>query len=384
MIRHFTLFVALWAVSCFLTVAWSKWGILSSIDQQYQQAYTSVTPSKIYSGGVNNDAVSFMLNKIRLELDTLQIDSLVPVLRECRITNISVEPEVTFYSRLFRRLQWELVLNDPHHHLSYAGAAECQINWLNLLGSQFVLCLLIAVTLYYLPHPLTRQETALIAQYQALNWSRADIDALQQLQPDQQQWVQAIANHPKLSAMPLKAIISNIAGHNPCPVSIQKLKWLALAYKCTENPQQSFAVAFDHYATLAFDIPRRVVVIHGITIKLTPTPYFYYLWYALKRQNTETGWVLNPLTTKADHLLAEQLIALMEQHGGHAKAINDLRRNGLMAKKLDQNRNKIKEEITAVLGEDLASAFLFESRRDGASLRYDYRIALSSKKIETL
>ena len=382
MIKKSALFTVAWIVSCCLTIAWTKWGVLSSVDQQYQHAYASIAPSKIYSGEMYNDAVNFMLDKISIELDTLHINGVIPVLRVCHIQNLHAEREMTRSSRLVQRLQFKLILDDPHHHLSYTGAAKCQIDWINLLGSQFLFCLVIVLILYCLPHPLTHAEASLIARYQALNWPRHHIERLRRCSPNQQEWVQAILAHPHLSTMPVDAILSGISAQNPGPVSSDTEPWLALAYERTDNPSQAFAVAFHNTDTLVFDVRHRSVVIHGITIKLSPTPYYYYLWYALKRQNTESGWVLNPLTTKADHGLAEQLISLMQQHGGHAKAINDLHRNGLTAKKLDQNRNKIKEEITAILGDELASPYLFEARRDPTSMRYDYRIASPANKIK--
>ena len=94
--------------------------------------------------------------------------------------------------------------------------------------------------------------------------------------------------------------------------------------------------------------------------------------------------MLNPITTKADHELAAELIDLMEQYGGHGKAINDLARNGLTAKKLDQNRNKIKDEMIAALGEELASPFLFEGQREQTSLRYLYRIQAPKEKFKII
>jgi len=50
----------------------------------------------------------------------------------------------------------------------------------------------------------------------------------------------------------------------------------------------------------------------------------------------------------------------------------------------DQNRNKIKDCMTAILGEDLAENFLFESKRDFNTGRYSYRLALKVDKINIM
>lgn len=122
--------------------------------------------------------------------------------------------------------------------------------------------------------------------------------------------------------------------------------------------------------------------INGIPANLSKTPYFYLLWYAMKRvENDNQGWVLNPPSDRHDQHNAQSLIALMESYGGHRRAINELKDKGLRAKTLDQNRNKIKEELLATYPEAVVQEVLFESKRDGISARYCYRLRINPTQI---
>lgn len=137
-------------------------------------------------------------------------------------------------------------------------------------------------------------------------------------------------------------------------------------------------------AVIEFNFRDQSVVIHGLTVNLPKTPFFYYAWYALQRQSgAGDGWLLNPATDRPDRELAESLISLMATCGGHQKAINDLREHGVRAKILDQNRNKVKDELIRALGDELAGNFLFESERDPRSARYRYRLLCSPAMIRT-
>lgn len=137
-------------------------------------------------------------------------------------------------------------------------------------------------------------------------------------------------------------------------------------------------------ATLSLYLATGRVVIHGVDIKLPSTPFFYYFWYAQRRhQNTDNseGWFINPPSNRADRNADIELINLMQQYGGHYKAINDLEEKGLRAKTLDQNRSKIKDELYQVLGETLAAPYLFELERDPQTARFKYRLAIEPSDI---
>jgi len=92
-------------------------------------------------------------------------------------------------------------------------------------------------------------------------------------------------------------------------------------------------------------------------------------------------WVTNPASNRPDPVLARELVELMSRYDGHAKAINDLERTGLKARTLDQNRSKIKDDISAVLGEKLATAYLFEASRHPDGIHMRYRLQVEPQQI---
>lgn len=165
----------------------------------------------------------------------------------------------------------------------------------------------------------------------------------------------------------------------------RRIPWWSRAMR--QHPDRPLAALRAALAAdqMTFDPQRFQVTIHGIDITLPGTPFLYYLWYAERRmaKGDHEGWYFNPPANRADHRAAGELQTLMQQHGGHSKAINDLARQGLRARVLDQNRNRIKEELSAVLGERLAAPWLFEARRDPASQRHAYRLAAPPERIRT-
>lgn len=159
--------------------------------------------------------------------------------------------------------------------------------------------------------------------------------------------------------------------------------WLSLALRHFEGDiERAFAVARKP-DRLMFDPRCCRIWCHGVPVELSATPFIYYLWYARRRVlDTAGGWLINPAANRPDKNGAQELIQLMEQHGGHSKAIKDLAEKGLKAKTLDQNRSKVKEELIRALGESLASDYLFEMSRDSKVARYRYRLALAPERVE--
>lgn len=125
------------------------------------------------------------------------------------------------------------------------------------------------------------------------------------------------------------------------------------------------------------------LTIHGASISVQKTPLLYYSWYATKRLSGD-GWLVNPRSNKPDYDAVDELSTLMYQFAGHAKAISDLENSGLKARTLDQNRSKIKDEIIVALGEELASPYLFQSKKDTETHRMSYRLSLPMDQFKIL
>lgn len=365
------------------TLGWSKWTLLSSVQQQYAQTYEHLTPSKIYTGSGDDESTRFIINKMTQELSGFLVTSPVSVLGQCGVHQISARYGLIDSARWIHRGTLKLVLEDPYHHLNYVGDLDCRINWGILLLSQTLIAALLWALIVWLPKPLGAEATALIGRLEQHGWSKRHAKQLGRLSPEIRKVIDKIYAHPALSEMDADNVLLLMKHYQLVSISAHQLDWLAVNFRHGQNEDKSFFNVFAMTPQLTFNVDQRLLSINGIAIKLTSTPYYYYLWYAQKRQHGgEQCWVVNPLTTKADTTLGAELILLMQQNGGHGKAINDLVRNGLTAKKLDQNRNKIKDEIIAVLGEELAAPYLFEARREATSQRYSYRIALQSEKIK--
>ena len=132
------------------------------------------------------------------------------------------------------------------------------------------------------------------------------------------------------------------------------------------------AAAMDY---VEINLHEMTLSVRGLRVPIGGTPLFYYAWYAMRRQDGD-GWITNPASNRPDRAAGQELIRLMTRYDGHARAINDLERAGLKARTLDQNRSKIKDDIVAVLGEQLADAYLFEASKhpDGIHTRYRLRV----------
>lgn len=163
-----------------------------------------------------------------------------------------------------------------------------------------------------------------------------------------------------------------------------QMSWLLLGLtRHPDEPERAIALA-QTAESLIIDLPQMRLQIRGEIVPMSGTPLFYYAWYALGRSAAD-GWLTNPASNRPDLVAGRELAALMERHGGHARAINDLENVGLKAKTLDQNRSKIKEELVTALGEELAAHYLFETERhpDGVHMRYRLRLPTEHIQVKT-
>ncbi|MFA0085433.1 hypothetical protein [Vibrio sp. 10N.261.51.F12] len=138
----------------------------------------------------------------------------------------------------------------------------------------------------------------------------------------------------------------------------------------------------DNEEELLFELATQSIVIGGGRVVMPKTPFFYYLWYA-KRQLEGLPPYVNPSMHQPDKQAGQELAQLMRGYGGHARAINDLEHFGLRAKTLDQNRNKIKDELTNALGHK-AKDFLFCKTRHAKTGRYQYQLVINKSLIKQI
>ncbi|WP_234494161.1 hypothetical protein [Vibrio maritimus] len=135
----------------------------------------------------------------------------------------------------------------------------------------------------------------------------------------------------------------------------------------------------DHRLTI--HLLDRTITIGQHKLTMSKTPFFYYYWY-IKRSIDNLPPYINPPSTKPDIDNGRELAQMMRCFGGHARAINELEQHGLKAKTLDQNRNKIKDEMLAHFGER-AEPYLFLKSRDPKTGRYQHQLAKNIFTIKT-
>lgn len=132
---------------------------------------------------------------------------------------------------------------------------------------------------------------------------------------------------------------------------------------------------------LTINLLERSISLDGHTLLMPKTPFFYYYWY-VKRSIDDLPAYINPSISKPDIEKGQELAQIMRCFGGHARAINELELHGLKAKTLDQNRNKIKDEMLAHFGE-LANPYLFQKSRDPKTGRYQHQLSQNIFIIKT-
>ena len=163
-------------------------------------------------------------------------------------------------------------------------------------------------------------------------------------------------------------------------LSEQQIDWLLLALRSEPADLERALELACAQDSVLIDLTQMTLSLRGLDVPMSGTPLFYYAWYAMNKISGD-GWITNPATNRPDRVAGVQLVELMSRFGGHAKAINDLEQTGLKARTLDQNRSKIKDDIVAVLGEELSATYLFEATKHPDGLHMQYRLSAAAQSI---
>ena len=334
---------------------------------------------------------SWVVEQLERDLSSLAASGKLPLLKSCRARVVQLLNEGTSPAAGWGEVSVHWQFGDGDIHEQTRLSVDCGINLPLLVGSQGLLALLLMAGMVLLPRPLSGrarvQVQSLMDSGVGYHMARRMQLRIAQFNPLQHQLFNFFC---QTAPLPVEVLVHRLSQADFAVLTSDQLAWFyrALApgnipdqVQPWENAINAALAAATGSDRLAFDCREYRISIHGISIALSKTPFFYYLWYAQLRVHGE-GWLLNPPVNRPDREAAESLIALMQAHGGHAKSINDLRDNGLRAKTLDQNRNKIRDELVSALGEDLAKPYLFESERDLKSGRYRYRLAVDASNLD--
>ncbi|MFM1896874.1 MAG: hypothetical protein RLZZ385_1948 [Pseudomonadota bacterium] len=349
------------------------WGLLSALAawQVQRSAVAGITailkqelPTRIDAAGINSlggtEVTGILRDHLNRDLAWLPTRGIYGA--GCRGTVLGLDDQALVPGPVPGErvtLLWNTASSARHLDISL----DCDIRTGRLAMVQLLLALLVVGVIATLPRPLSRSQGECVERLRAAGLGK---DESRRLSTDTR--VQALSG--------------------------TSLSWLARQYRHAPNIEQALAVA-QAAPDLVFHPERAQVSVHGVIIPLSATPFLYYYWYAMCRTGQVEGddlsgtaesargegWFSNPPSNRPDRRNSAALIALMERLGGHRKAINDLAEKGIRARTLDQNRSKIKDELVAVLGEELAAPYLFDMKREPSTARYLYRLSLSPSHI---
>ncbi|EOB6258326.1 hypothetical protein ACHELR_000310 [Vibrio fluvialis] len=257
-------------------------------------------------------------------------------------------------------LRFPITLQLPSQGEAQRLSMQCDVQWLPWVSIALLAAGLTSLLMRWRPQPLRLSDQRLLHQ-------------LSQQGADAKVWKQALQHFrgSAPSAEPdgdyLLAVIA----------SYQSSYTIEDAVELLNQASQPLALKFiTHSGQLQ-------VRLNALVIPLSVTPAIYWLWYAQRRKcESDNGWVSNPPANRPDVFSAQSLIELMEQFGGHGRAISELKQHGLRAKTLDQNRNKIKEALLGVVGETLTEACGFENGRKDQNAQSCYRLKMSPNRID--
>lgn len=365
------------------------WQALNTLSEDLRAQIDQRLPKAIVEASVNlydyhrlNDLLA---QRINTDLSKLDPQNLLSPLTQCRARVLQLRgnpyTEALQPGAVDRHVLLDWQLGEQQESLTLG--LDCKVNWPVALSLPFGLAMLALFIAAQILPPLPPGQRQIFDRLIASGISRdraLELSHQQRLYSPTQQ--QALALLLARGCDPLEALRS-VSGRQLN--SADCLQWLALALDLLPGQSSAALDIAEAPPHLHFDTGQMRVWAHGVEIGLPATPYFYYLWYAGRRndQNDDDGgWFVNPPSNRPDHDSAKELSELMESLGGHQKAINDLQEKGLRAKTLDQNRSKIKDEVTRLLGEQLAAPYLFELERDHRTARSKYRLAALPQHIQ--
>lgn len=380
--------VLLLAVFCFL----AKWHAGVSITGQLRAELTRTLPQQLQymMPGWDQESVSWhhLASEINADLQTLPLASPGP-LAACtaRVTRLQSQQiaQPATGERLLN-LQWQ----EDDDGRSLELGLRCEPDWLYIVSTQTLLVLALAGFALLIPRPLSarrRDCLRLLRQrgasfWQAWQWT-SPVDRF----GDRQLYLlDLLLEHlPQQDVAALRDALNWLASAEGASLAGDQLPWFELGLRQAGGDVQQAAAIARAPAELVFLPGESQVRVHGLPIKLPTTPFLYYFWYAMRRlrdgAGDEGGWFINPPSSGADHEHASELVTLMEANQGNSKATRELKENGLRSKILDQNRSKVKEHLSGLLGEGLAAEYLFELERDPRTARFRYRLALPAQRI---
>lgn len=365
--RHLTIFtlaLLLFAASGIATSLFSaRWHVDNLLNTRIMPGLVEATRYSL----MDDATLSTIAARVNNELQSLSFESWPGTLSNCALALRSIED--TF-------IQTDLQAETPGRGFHQQLSVTHEIGQQGTLSATFALDCLIA------PVPVSIMSVALALMVTSL------IALLPRAYSPQQRKLLNILNDAGLEWQDSQSVLQHLQKNDP--TSLQWYDFLIQRIQSGALSIEQLVSSANARDQIVFHHQRQSVSIRGIEVALSRTPYFYYALYAHQRYDDaqrnfsacdDNGWILNPASGRANPEHTRLLLALMQEHGGHQKAIKELEAHGVRAKTMDQNRNKVKEELTKVLGEAVAEQYLFETRRDPRTGRNHYRLKTDATKI---
>ena len=374
------------AAASVLLIAFNHWLSLNYLSRSLAQQLRETLPNKIIEAGINesfHDSLNdYLVKRLNHDFAQLHVNSAFSAVQQCQAQVLRIHNKTYADSANTARiisLHWPI--NDHIQELKLGLA--CQWQWPKLIASQLFLSLLGLLMWTAVAPPLSPRRKQLLRALTEQGVNRRQAEQLSSkaddYSPRQEQALTLFlrSNYPYPSHYLAHLNTGGFKHSSP-----SALTWLEFALRQRPKDIADAIAIAESPAELSLCPATSTVIVHGYALKMSSTPFMYYLWYAYRRhQNPVDGWFTNPPSNRPDRRADQEIIALMQRYGGHAKAIKDLSEKGLRAKTLDQNRSKIKDELCQLFGEELAAPFLFESARDPQTARSQYRLALPATAI---
>ncbi|CAE6936067.1 hypothetical protein [Vibrio sp. B1FLJ16] len=325
------------------------------LDGDLRSARSQIWLDGAESGEQKQTQVIFRLKSQRL-LEQISLQSPVQIFNFCQI-NESSQNKLSF--ALTYKFSLDLSSNQPGDLVEL----RCHLQSGTWLASSILLSSLSVFLFSLQPRPLNHEDLNILKQLRAMGQSTKQVT----------QWKQAIQ---QFRAIKPDDKINQDFLFRLLETRTENLRSIEDKVALLEKASKPLTLSF------TLNNGNVDVAVNDVVIPISVTPAIYWLWYAKKRKCAQgDGWVLNPPSNRPSEKMGHELITLMETYGGHGRAISELKQNGLKAKTLDQNRNKIKDALVNVLGENFIDHLGFESDKHADNTQSIYRLKISPNAI---
>ncbi len=367
-------------ITTMLLMGWARYSAQNSIEKTLSRQLPLTVEVALINTNNRQDLFRLSTERMQQALNKFVFDNatMLPIIKNAYIEQFSLhdaEDSTLALSELPGQLLWR------QGGMDIAAAYRLSFNYdlVNLLIQSLIIVLMGFGAMKLFLDMRRYSQNDWLSILKAYKFDQREAEQLAQITEDTPFFNHLLRRVRRETPLNITQITELIQSGEVAALEGETLSWFIAANRRGLSVDQSLAIAFAD-DSLSFDLDSQELLVHGLTIPLSKTPLFYYFWYA-KRKIDNLGPFLNPAQSKPDPVAGAELAALMDAHHGHLKAIHDLEGAGLKGKTLDQNRNKIKDELSRLLGDELAARYLFNSARDPKTARYLYELALPANFI---